>query len=361
MAKTRCEVEVGAAQGDHSESVGGERDSGDEARTEVIIVGGGPGGLTAAIYLARFRRRLMLIDADSSRLQQIPRSHNCPGFPDGITGPELLARLRSQAAAYGVTPVAGRVESIDRHADGFTVTWRDDTDAARHAQAACVLLATGVTDVKPSLPHIEEGVRHGYIHYCPICDAYEVSGKKVCVLTDGRSGVYEALYLRHFTDQLTLVNLDDAATLHDEDRERLATAGIRLENASTGAIRLRDAPLEKVLAEPHAEHLSVQEQEADGSDAGFAEGFDAAYCALGTQVHSELGRQLGAACSEDGYLVTDRHQQTGIPGLYAIGDVAEGVNQIAVAAGHAAIATSAIHLALHRSSLQGAEDDAQRR
>ena len=170
-----------------------------DARVDVAIVGGGPGGLTAALYLARFRRTVALIDANQSRAAKIARSHNVPGFPEGIAGATLLASLRSQLAPYPVRTVMATVERVEREADGFRVRW-----GSGDVRARLLLLATGVTDIAPAMPHLLEALRTGALRYCPVCDGFEVVDQEVGVIADGPAGVREALYLRSFTDRLTV-------------------------------------------------------------------------------------------------------------------------------------------------------------
>src|SRR5215218_6250161 len=112
---------------------------------DCLIIGGGPAGLITAIYLARYRRDTRVIDAGGSRAALIPTSHNYPGFPDGISGRELLVRLREQARRYGATLTAGSVERVELAADGtFRAFAGTETIAAR-----TVVLATGAMDVEP--------------------------------------------------------------------------------------------------------------------------------------------------------------------------------------------------------------------
>ena len=107
---------------------------------DCLVIGGGPAGLTAAIYLARFRRRFLVVDAGASRASWIPVSHNHAGYPDGIAGTDLLARMRAQAERYGAEIIRGRVERLERPAGGgFTAVM---ADGSRH-EAERVLLATG--------------------------------------------------------------------------------------------------------------------------------------------------------------------------------------------------------------------------
>ena len=125
---------------------------------DCLIVGAGPAGLTAATYLARFRRHILVVDAGASRARWIPASHNCPGFPFGVAGNELLARFRLQAQSYGVASTAACVTQLSRHADGFTAS-----DGERHWHARSVILATGVVDRMPELAGLEEAIDTGAV------------------------------------------------------------------------------------------------------------------------------------------------------------------------------------------------------
>lgn len=286
---------------------------------DVLVVGAGPAGLIAAVYLARFRRSVVLVDAGHSRAMRIPRSHNYPGYPDGITGTDLTASLRAQARHYGIEPTPGRVETLQGTGDGFAATWEGGGATAR-----AVVLATGATDVEPPLPHVAEALQAGALRYCPVCDGFEVIDQDVGVLIDGPAGVPEAVYLRHFTPRVTVFQAGAGVPLAPADLDRLARAGIRLVQAPLASARLWQ---ERVTLR-HGDEETV---------------CDTVYCALGMNVHSGLAVGLGAETDATGYLRIDAHQRTTVPGLYAAGDVASGLNQISVASGGAAIAASAIH------------------
>jgi thioredoxin reductase (NADPH) len=167
------------------------------------------------------------------------------------------------------------------------------------------------------------------LRYCPVCDGYEVIDRKVGVLSNGPAGVQEALYLRHFTPDLTLFMTSDAQALAPAEHERLAQAGIRLAEGAVESIRAWDG------------QIIVRHGDSDAA-------CESLYSALGLEVHSALAERVGARTDESGYVLTDRHQETDAPGLYAAGDVVLGLNQITVAAGTAAIASAAMHLALNR-------------
>ena len=294
---------------------------------DCLVIGGGPAGLTAAIYLARFRRHVRVVDSGASRASLIPLSHNYPGFPDGITGRDLLLRLREQARRYGAVLTAGQVDDLHLTESG-TFAARSGTE---RIEAKRVLLATGVVDVEPVLPQVRDAIRSGLVRHCPICDGFEVIGKKVAVIGRGLKGVTEALFIRHFTEQLTLFTLGGRHEIGDEDRVRLEANGILF--------------VDEALAEVCTEQGAIV---GVTTRTGKTFRFDTLYSALGCNVRSQLAQRVGAACDGNGQIVVDDKLCTSIPGLYAAGDVANDLNQIAVAAGHAAIAATCIHNALRQ-------------
>src|SRR5918993_69702 len=156
---------------------------------DTLIIGAGPGGLTAAIYLARFRRQVRLVSAGASRAELIPATHNFPGFPAGVSGAALLARLQEQAENHGVQVTRGRVEDLQREGEGFVAL----IDGQR-VQARAVLLATGVLDLHPDFSGLQEATLAGLVRWCPICDGYEVLDQAIGLIAPGRSGLDHALF-----------------------------------------------------------------------------------------------------------------------------------------------------------------------
>ena len=292
-------------------------------RYDAIVIGGGPAGLAGALYLARFRRSVLVVDEGHGRAARIPCSHNVAGFPDGVAGGRLVAAMREQAARHGAEFAPGRVRTLARDGDGgFEVAW-----GRRRAGARSVLLATGASDRAPPMPYLADALRRGALRYCPVCDGYEARGRRVGVLADGEHGAREALYLRHFSPHVTLFGLHGALELAPATRRALARTGIARVEAPLDSLRLWKG--------------AVIARHGTGQTA-----CDTIYCALGMVVHSELATALGARHDADGFLLADRHQRTSVPGLYAAGDVVQGLNQIGVATGGAAIAASAMHRAL---------------
>lgn len=285
---------------------------------EILVVGAGPAGLTAATYLARFRRRVLVADGGSPRACWIPVSHNMPGFPQGITGDAVLRRMTEQAEEYGAVIEPGAVGDLRRGQDGFVARLN-----GREVQARAVLLATGVVDHHPDLPGVERAIERALVRICPICDGYEATDRAVAVIGQDDKGVREAAFLRTYSDRVTLIHVGapDSLTANGE----LARLGIELIRAPIDNVRLEG---ERVTA------LSW---------GGTFRAFDLVYSALGTSPNARLARQLGAALGDDGRLTVDDRQRTSVPGLYAAGDVVRGLNQIAVATAEAAIGATAIH------------------
>jgi|HigsolmetaAR203D_1030402.scaffolds.fasta_scaffold00359_19 thioredoxin reductase (NADPH) len=300
---------------------------------DCLVIGAGPAGLTAAIYLGRSRRRFAVVDGGASRAAWIPKSHNHPGFPDGIGGPELLARMRLQAERYGPRPLPATVTELERTGEGFRATLEDSSSTASIASRT-VLLATGVVDIEPDLPSLERAVERGLIRHCPICDAYEEIDRRIGVIGWDKSAMREAFFLRTYSTDVTLMTLGRPMALTPEERTLLAHAGIKVVEEPVGAVVTEG---DRITA------LSF----ADGGE----HRFDTLYSALGTRVRSQLAAEMGAETDEEGALRTDAHQRTSIPGLWAAGDVVCALNQISVAMGQATIAAIDIHRQLPAEGL----------
>lgn len=301
------------------------------APLDALIIGGGPGGLTAAIYLARFRRRVQVVDAGNGRCGWIPRSHNMPGYPDGIPGPELLRRMREQAEIYGAGFAHGAIESLSVAQAGdspeFTAIAADGTAW----RSRSVILATGVEDREPALPDLFDAVRRGLVRHCPICDAWEARGCRIAVLGEGAHGALEALFLRDYSDDVTLVTLGRPAGLDAEMSAALARSGIRVEERPITAVQVEGERIAALALGP-----------VDGSEPDHV-AFDTLYSALGSIPRTGLARSLGAEMEEDGRIRIRDHSRTSIPGLYAVGDITPALNQIVCAMANAAEAATHIH------------------
>ncbi|MFL6720358.1 MAG: NAD(P)/FAD-dependent oxidoreductase [Sphingomonas sp.] len=294
----------------------------DEPILDCLIVGGGPAGLTAAIYLARFHLDILVVDGGKSRAAWIPCTRNHAGYPEGIQGTELLQRMRDQACKYGAKIETEFVTKLERDADSglFTATWGSGCVVARS-----VLIATGVTNRRPRMDEDlhDDALARGLVRYCPICDGYEVTDKNVGVIGSDSHGVAEALFLRSYTAHVTLIAPDKALRLKPEDHGKLKQAGIACVDGPAQAVAIAN------------DCITV-----DTGDGHYT--FDSIYPALGSDTHTQLAEMVGADLSPDACIKVDSHQRTSVPGLYAAGDVVIGLDQISHAMGEGGVAATTI-------------------
>lgn len=296
---------------------------------DCLIIGAGPAGLTAALYLRRFHRRVLVADAGHSRARYIERSHNFPGFPEGIPGSELLARLRRQVEDVDGSFLDAEITAIvrrDTDGGGFVAS-----ATGRSIQARTVLIATGVVDKAPVLPGLEQVMRRGLVRQCPICDGHEHTGQRIAVLGDGPHAQREAVFISHFSRPVSLVGLTAGTPASPPEPDDSYAAAV-----ADGRVSPQPSP---------AAGARMQE---DGSIAltlgdGTVLPCDVLYAALGCHPRSSLALPLGVEKDEAGHLVVDPHCSTRVPGLYAAGDVVAALDQLTVAVGHGALAASAIH------------------
>lgn len=292
---------------------------------DCLIVGAGPAGLTAAIYLRRFHRKVMVIDAGRSRARWIPWSHNVPGFPEGISGTDLLGRMRKHLAGVHGEVAEGEVTALLPHAEGFTAR-----TSLGELQAHSVVLATGVVDNDPQLPGCDGLRSQALLRQCPICDGYEYTNKRIVVIGEGLHGAREAMFIRHFSPDVTLVQ-----QIGEAESGPLHRAGVKHIDAAPCCVEALGP-----------ERLKLRLSNGDEPE------FEVMYAALGVKPRAELAYALNVETDECGGVKIDAHCRTSVPGLYAIGDVVSGLDQIAVATGQAAIAATAVHNHLTREYAQ---------
>lgn len=288
---------------------------------DCLVIGGGPAGLTAAIYLARFHLDVLVVDDGKSRAKWIPVTNNHAGFPEGISGKRLLERMEDQARRYKAEIVRSRVGRLDVHRDGgFVADWGSGSVRARS-----VLLATGVTNRRPAMDNAlhDEAMARGLIRYCPICDGYEVTDKRVGVIGTDDHGVREAIFLRGFTADVTLIAPAGPHALNDAQSAQLQALGITIADGPTREVEIA------------GDRIAVSNPDGRMS-------FESVYPALGSDVHSQLASIIGAATAEGGCIIVDDHQRASLPGLYAAGDVVIGLDQISHAMGEGGMAATTI-------------------
>jgi thioredoxin reductase (NADPH) len=289
---------------------------------DCIIVGAGPAGLTAALYMARYRRRVLVLHDGTARALRIPLTHNAPGFPAGISGPELIDRMSEHARAYGAELVTARVTMTRHDNDLFAL----ETEDGEQWQSRTLILATGLhlNEIPLDRTTHEAAIRAGVLRYCPICDAHEHIDQRIGVIGCDTQGGGEAMFLRRYSDNVTLLPRAYGELSAAESRA-LADAGI------------------KVLSIPARDYLVAEGSLTVILEDGMRVVFDVVYPALGVRPRTELAEALGLATDDAGCLDARTPFETQIPGLYSAGDIVEGLDQISVAIAHGAIAATKAH------------------
>jgi thioredoxin reductase (NADPH) len=226
--------------------------------------------------------------------------------------------LAEQASRFGVDVVRSRVNALSRIEGGFSAITR----AGETTQARLVLIATGIVDKAPAMEGFRVAVSAGSVRFCPVCDGYEATDRRIAVIGSSNDACAKVRFLRSYSGEVVL--LQHGAALGDGELAELASAGIE--------VRRPRGPLRK----------SVDGIEVNIEGIGPSV-FDIVYPALGCDARSQLTVDLGVETTEFGCLKVDEHQQTTVEGVYAAGDVVSDLHQITVATCHAAIAATHIH------------------
>lgn len=282
---------------------------------DVAIIGAGPGGLSTAIYLGRYRRKVVVFDRGKARASFVPVVHNYLGFPDGVSGKELIEKGTRQAGKYGVEFRREEVTKISGEADSFLVETQGGTYQARR-----LVFASGIMDHHLHIPNYYDYAGKS-IFYCPDCDGYEASDKRVVAVGSGNGAAALALVLLTFTDRITVCTNGEPAGMDERFSGRLRDNGIPVVEEKITGIRGSQGQIEAfVLA--GGEELPCR----------------CAFVHLGARVHSKLAKDLGVELLPNEHIKTDRAQATNLDGVWAVGDVGASSQQISVAVGQGAIA-----------------------
>ena len=295
---------------------------------DVVIVGGGPAGLSAALVLGRCRRRVLVCDAGRPRNAAASAIH---GYftRDGTPPRELLRVGREELRQYGIEVQKVTVTDVQRFENGFDVTVDDGT----RVRARMVLLATGVQDHLPEIPGIQEcyGIS---VHHCPYCDGWEVRDKTLAVIGTGAGAAGLALSLKTWSARVVLCT-NGGARLRREQRNQLRDHSIDLRE-------------ERIVRVDHhggrVSGLALQSGEMIPCEAVFF--------AAGQRQQSGLPQSLGCEFTRRGTVKTDNLGQTCVPGVFVVGDASRDVQFVIVAAAEGAKAGVAINKALQAQAGQ---------
>jgi len=289
---------------------------------EVAVVGGGPAGLTAALYTTRLAHDTVVVDRGGGRAAMMLDTHNVIGVTEEVSGNEFLETARRQVCHYGADYERDYVESVERREDGRFRLRTDSTEFVADA----VVLATGFTDVRPDppLPRTGRG-----LHWCLHCDAYMFVDRPVFVMGTGESAANVAMIMLNFTDEVDLLTRGDDPEWSDETDRQLRAHPV-------------DVVEEEIAGVENDDGWLVGLEFEDGTFREYHGGFPM----YGADYNADLADQLGCARTDDGAVAVNDHGETSVDGVYAVGDLTPGHKQIPVAMGEGAKAGIAIHYAL---------------
>lgn len=290
---------------------------------DAIVVGGGPAGLSAAMWLGRYQRRALLFDAGEPRNEPAWAVHGYPGIVDP-SPLELRRRLQQQALGERVETRAGEIVKVDGEKDAFRAYTRSgDVHAARR-----IILAYGLRDYLPDIDGLDE-LYGTTVFHCPDCDGPSFADTHIGVIGWDRYGANLALYLRHWSPEITLLTHGRHLELDDDEARIVEDNGI------------------SVITEP------VSRIDGHGGNLTQAEFHNreplrlaAVFFHLGSEPRCELGEQLRCDLDDDGYIIVDKGQETSNPGVHAVGDITGHPHLASIAAAEGVRAALAVHRSL---------------
>jgi len=297
-------------------------------RSEVIIIGGGIAGLSAAIYLGRAKRDTLVIDSGKSMARWEPDVQNYLGFPNGISGNELLRRAREQARRYHVKFVKDEILSARVHATRFQLRGQKKNYTCRR-----LLLATGIFHIPPNIPGVKPCLGHS-MFFCKDCDGYRVQNRRIAVYGWSNDTVEYALAMLAYSPRVAIVT--------DGHKPRWS-------RRNANWIRSRRIPVHRLTIRDVRHHCGqIQSLIFNGEPALNIEGL---FTTRGDIYFSRLAETLGAKVNRSGEIVVGLDMRTTVKGLYAAGCVTPANCQMIIAAGQGATAAQAINRNLFEESL----------
>jgi len=300
-------------------------DTADVRDYEVVVVGGGPAGLQTALYTTRLGHDTAVVDRGGGRAAMMLETHNVIGVPEETSGNEFLQTAQEQVKSYGGDVVRDFIVEVERTDDGrFRLVGNDAEFLADR-----VVLGVGFNDERPKPPVPRTG--RG-LHYCLHCDAYMFVDRPVYVMGTGEAAAHVAMIMLNFTDEVDILLRGETPEWSDETDEQLRGHPIDIvESEITGMEKGEDGWLEAFEFD-------------DGSVRQYRGGFPM----YGSNYNTALPEQLGCELNDDGTVVVDESMETTVDGVYAVGDITPGHNQVPVAMGKGAQAGLDIHYGLRK-------------
>jgi thioredoxin reductase (NADPH) len=296
---------------------------------DALVVGGGFAGLSAALYLARARRTVTVVDSGHSLARWEPRVQNYLGIVDGIAGTELLERSRQHASKFGAKIIQDEINDVRREDDLFFAMGKEQTYRARR-----LLLATGLLHIPPDIPGVKECLGHS-MFFCKDCDGLRVEGKRIALIGTTNEAAEYALGMLTFSSDLFIATNAKPIVWDEQHADWLREYQIPVYT-------------ERIVEVRH-EGCFVRTLQCEG---GREIDVDAIFTSRGDVYHNALARKLDAKIDPQGEIVIDLDQRTSIPGLYAAGCVTPANCQMIIAAGQGATAAQAINRDLFEQSLR---------
>lgn len=285
---------------------------------DCIVVGGGPAGLSAAIYLGRMRRSVLVIDSEEGRSSWQQVNRNYLGFPDGIHATALREIGREQASRYGAEFLGARVSGVRQEGVGRELRFCVQTAQTREELVSrTLILATGVRDRFPEFQGSDDCIGRS-MFWCIICDGYEATGKRIVVLGHEKRAASLALELLHFTTDVVLVSWDG----------RLDLDGKMLRALDGHKVRVYDRDCVSFTCSSEGMVTSLQLDDGEKLE------FDMLFVAQRIEPNNELAKQLKLPLDENGFIVADAEACTNVEGVFAAGDVTRLFNHQITSAVH---------------------------
>ncbi len=293
-----------------------------EQNYDVVIVGGGPAGLAAAIYASRRGLRTVILEEGNigGRAADAHLIENYPGFPEGISGIELIRRFVLQAERFGTAILTNQgVSNIDIKQGMNALKTKTSTYTAN-----AIIVSTGLKQKKLSIPGEEKLLGRG-VSYCATCDGFFFKGRRVAVLGGGLEAASDIIYLSTLTDKIMWVPNTERPSVEEAYLKRFNEIGVE---------SILDAKIVEVVGEGRVQGIKLRKD--DGSTEEKA--IDGLFIAIGSVPTIDVLKRAGIAIDERGYIATNENMETNIPGVYAAGDCTGKSHQVVVAVGQGAVA-----------------------